>query len=222
MLGEVAFEQVQDNNCYGAYGEFRVVMMKSNGYINATKMCNDGGRRFFDWSQLKSTHQLIQAHEKQMALENTPLDLTNPDFALRDAKTVIPVLASTPCIFIKTANNTPTEQLISGTYCHPDLIPSIAGWISPEFQLKANRVVNGYIVAQYKTAAKEELKAKQLELEWNIELRDAATQEAHEALDYAETVKKESAITQASLILANKENTSLSNTIIVFLMLIIV
>ena len=105
-------------------------------------------------------------------------------------------------------------EQISGTYCHPDLIPSIAGWISPEFQLKANRVVNGYIIAQYKTqlaAAKQELKDKQLELEWNIELRDAATEEAHEALDYAETVKKESVITQASLILANKENTSLSN-----------
>jgi hypothetical protein len=77
-----------------------------------------------------------------------------------------------------------------------------------------SEVVNGYIAAQYKThlaATKQELKAKQLELEWNIELRDAATLEAHQALDHAETVKKESAITQASLILSNKENTSLSN-----------
>src|SRR5436190_18202728 len=142
MLGEVAFEQIQDNYWYGAYGEFRVVMMKSNGYINATKMCNDGGKRFFNWSDLKSSHQLIQAHEKQMVLDNTPLDLTNSDFALRDSKTGITVLVSTPCVSIQTANKTPTEQLISGTYCHPDLIPSIAGWISPEFQLKANRVVN--------------------------------------------------------------------------------
>ena len=63
MLGEVAFEQIQGNYWYGAYGEFRVVMMKSNGYINATKMCNDGGKRFFNWSDLKSSHQLIQVYE---------------------------------------------------------------------------------------------------------------------------------------------------------------
>ena len=118
MLGEVAFEQIQDNYWYGAYGEFRVVMMKSNGYINATKMCNDGGKRFFNWSDLKTSHQLIQAHEKQMVLDNTPLDLTKPDFALRDTETGITVSVSSPCISIMTSNKTPTEQLISGTYYH--------------------------------------------------------------------------------------------------------
>src|SRR5438477_5437675 len=121
MINEVTFEQIQDNYWYGAYGEFRVVMMKSNGYINATKMCNDGGRRFFDWSQLKSTHQLIQAHEKQMVLENTQTNSTNPDFALRDTETVFPVSLSSPCISIMTSNKTMTDCIISGTYCHPDL-----------------------------------------------------------------------------------------------------
>ena len=46
MISEVAFEQIQDNYWYGAYGEFRVIMMKDTGYINATKMCNDGGKNF--------------------------------------------------------------------------------------------------------------------------------------------------------------------------------
>src|SRR5437773_1425351 len=115
MISEVAFEQIQDNYWYGAYGEFRVIMMKDTGYINATKMCNDGGRRFFDWFHLKSSQQLIQALEKHMALENTHGNFTNPEFTLQDTKTGITVLVSPPCIPIQTANKTPTECIISGT-----------------------------------------------------------------------------------------------------------
>src|SRR5271156_5450468 len=44
---------------------------------------------------------------------------------------------------------TDKDKLISGTYIHPDLVPSVAFWISSEFQIKANRVVNGYVTRQY-------------------------------------------------------------------------
>src|SRR5271156_6697052 len=54
------------------------------------------------------------------------------------------------CKYIQTENKTDTDRLISGTYIHPDLVPSVAGWISPLFQLKANRVVNGYIMEEWK------------------------------------------------------------------------
>ena len=46
--------------------------------------------------------------------------------------------------------NSKEGKLIAGTYIHPDLVPSVAGWISPSFQIKANRVVNGYITLQFK------------------------------------------------------------------------
>src|SRR5271156_1746973 len=55
------------------------------------------------------------------------------------------------CKYIETDMKTDKDKLISGTYLHPDLVPSIAGWISPEFQLKANRVVNRYIIDEWKT-----------------------------------------------------------------------
>ena len=51
--------------------EFRVIMDKSIGYINATKMCYVGGKDFKDWSRLKGSYELIQALEKKMALQNT-------------------------------------------------------------------------------------------------------------------------------------------------------
>src|SRR5271156_172900 len=52
--------------------------------------------------------------------------------------------------YIETDMKTDRSKLISGTYIHPDLVPSIAGWISAEFQLKANRVVNRYVVDEWK------------------------------------------------------------------------
>ena len=33
---------------------------------------------------------------------------------------------------------------LRGTYVHPDLLPSILSWISPEFTIKINRIINLY------------------------------------------------------------------------------
>src|SRR5271156_1486551 len=151
MLNNIAFEQITGNYWYAAYGPFRVVMMKDTGYINATKLCSSGRKEYKEWTRLKNSQQLIEALERHQVLENTRKLFEGENLPLLDANRMIPLLASPPCIFIKTANNTTSEQLISGTYVHPDLIPSIAGWISPEFQLRANRVVNRYIVNEWKT-----------------------------------------------------------------------
>ena len=40
-LKDIAFEDINTEYCYGKYGDFNVIMKKSNGYINATKMCQD-------------------------------------------------------------------------------------------------------------------------------------------------------------------------------------
>src|SRR3981189_134123 len=71
MLSELVFEQIEGNFWYAAYGPFRVVMMKDTGYINATKLCSSGGKVYGDWIKNKSSRELIQALETQLALENT-------------------------------------------------------------------------------------------------------------------------------------------------------
>ena len=38
------------------------------------------------------------------------------------------------------------DSKISGTYVHPDILPSVLSWISPEFALKANRIVNDFFI----------------------------------------------------------------------------
>src|SRR5271156_5865675 len=166
MLSDIAFEQIEGNFWYAAYGPFRVIMMNDTGYINATKLCISGGMKYKNWSRLQSSQQLINEVERHQALENTHVLFEGENLPLLDAKAHIWALASPPCIFVKTANNTPSEQLISGTYCHPDLVPSIAGWISPIFQIISNRVVNGYITNEYK----HKLNVMQLQLEQSEEL----------------------------------------------------
>ena len=61
-----------------------------------------------------------------MALENTLVNSSNPNFTLRDANRTILRLASPPCISIQTSNSTPIDKLISDTYIHPDLVPNVA------------------------------------------------------------------------------------------------
>ena len=41
------------------------------------------------------------------------------------------------------------DKLITGTYVHCDLVPSIAGWIDPEFQIKCSRIINGLINREF-------------------------------------------------------------------------
>ena len=128
ILSELIFEQIRDNYWYATYGPFRVVMNKSNGYINATKLCSAGGKNYCDWSRLKGNDQLVILLQKQLELQNS-------NVILPDGDQQICGLPSSTSISVKTGNNTPTDQVISGTYCHPDLIPHIAFWISPEFAL---------------------------------------------------------------------------------------
>ena len=40
--------------------------------------------------------------------------------------------------------------MICGTYAHPDLIPHIASWASHKFARKVGRIINNYLVQEYK------------------------------------------------------------------------
>ena len=75
MTSELAFEQIKGDYWYAAYGEFKVIIDKSNGFVNATKLCADGGKHFYDWTRNQTGRQLIHALEflnsNTMPLENS-------------------------------------------------------------------------------------------------------------------------------------------------------
>ncbi len=42
-ITDIAYQQIKDNYYWAQYGDFKVIMNKSTGYINATKLCSLGG-----------------------------------------------------------------------------------------------------------------------------------------------------------------------------------
>lgn len=82
--------------------------MSKNGYINATKLCKIGGKRFDHWAQNVASIHLIEDFEKEL----------------------FPTKNDTILIKIVTG---PNEY--RGTYVHNILIPHIASWISTKFAL---------------------------------------------------------------------------------------
>src|SRR5271156_5242761 len=62
-LSQVCFEQIKENYWYGLYGDFRVVMDRNNGYVNATKLCTSGGKQFCQWSRNAASQQLMETSQ---------------------------------------------------------------------------------------------------------------------------------------------------------------
>ena len=114
-IKEIIFEDINDDYGYGKYGGFEVIFDKKTGYINATKLCSLGGKRFENWNQNKQSKEFIETFSN----------------CLRISKDEI-------LMIVTGGRNT----IIRGTYVHPDIIPHIAMWISPKFGITISKIVN--------------------------------------------------------------------------------
>jgi hypothetical protein len=130
MISDICFQQIRDNYWFGQYGQFKVVMMKDNGYINASKLCKDGNKDFRDWKRNVHSQELINTLIRQ----EVP-DFKQEDSSIRgDGNVQILTLPFNPIIKVVTTKETVEDKLISGTYCHNLLIAHIASWVSPDFK----------------------------------------------------------------------------------------
>jgi hypothetical protein len=123
-MPSIKFETINNHYEWGYYFEFKVLIMTKNGYLNATRMCKDKGKKLGNWLQNLSSKELIDEFESEAG---------NPS----DGKSMITISGGNDLDY-------------RGTYIHPDLIPSIASWISPAFALKVNRIVNEYRLREEK------------------------------------------------------------------------
>src|SRR5277367_2454343 len=100
-ISDICYEQIQDNYWYGSYGEFKMVMMKDCGYVNATKLCKDGGKRFDNWLANSASKRLLKALDEQLGHEA-------PDFIPVESsltgKDPAPGFPGAVCKYIQTAN----------------------------------------------------------------------------------------------------------------------
>ena len=156
-LEQIAFEQIKEDYWYGWYGQFNVVMMKSCGWVNGTKLCKDGGKQLKHWFENSSTRKLMNYLQTQLGQQSHANTQGFPN-TLGDTSAGIPTEVSK---YIQTENKSDQDRLISGTYIHPDLVPSLASWISPEFALKACRIINDYITHEYQEKLANEELARQ-------------------------------------------------------------
>ncbi|QRI42940.1 N1R/p28-like protein [Cheloniid poxvirus 1] len=53
-------DEIDGRFCYIKYDEFDLTMIKDNNYINATKLCKLGGKKFTNWIKLKESKELIK------------------------------------------------------------------------------------------------------------------------------------------------------------------
>ena len=115
-------EKINDDYSYVKYAnDFTVIMMSSGkhkGYINATKLCNDGGRELKSWRRLDLANTTI----KQCRLKTVNEDIDD--------------------VLIKPEG---LGNKIKGTYVHKYLVLAIAQWISVEFVFKLTKIVDEWM-----------------------------------------------------------------------------
>ena len=122
-ITNLAYESINDKYSKAKYGDFDVIMDMSNGYINGTKLCADGGKFMKNWLQNNNNKELIKCFESDYGGWNS----SHQTYEVRNGTN---------------SNN------INGTYVHPDLIPHIASWISPTFARKVSIIVNNYLARE--------------------------------------------------------------------------
>ncbi len=66
-LSGIIYESITDNYFYGHYGSFTVIMMNSNSYINATKLCSQYGKEFKQWLRNDSGKSLVESVNKHIS-----------------------------------------------------------------------------------------------------------------------------------------------------------
>jgi len=199
MLSTICINQILDNYYHGHYGSFSAVIDKENGYVNATKLCSDGGKNFKHWTASKIAKEMSETITKynfECALIDEHKDAS---WSMSHYQPLGKVSYS-----IRTLNESEEDKLISGTYCHPLLIPHIACWVSPSFALKAASIINYFIIEEWRCRLQASelihhersnvIEQQNLELEQEKQALQAAIKDCegviHENLEQAQ-VKKE-------------------------------
>ncbi|UOX38641.1 KilA N domain protein [Finch poxvirus] len=141
-FSDLVTREIDQRFCYIKYDEFDLIMMKENGFINATKLCKLGGKDFHRWKRLDGSKELITKVKEMNGMWKSG-----------------PPRSGGGIIIEVNGANQYTDYDIAGSYVHQDLIPHITSWISPFFAVKVSKIINCYLSGKY------ELKLKKKEQE---------------------------------------------------------
>ena len=155
--------------------------MKENKYMNATKLCKEYNKRFEHWLENINSKNLIKEVE---------YELKNGDHRISGE----PPKKATITLLKGCVNE------LKGTYVHELLIPHIASWISPVFAIKVSKIVNNFIIKEYKDSIKQkddkideliqlnkEIKIQNDDMKKLVEKMNNKLDETHNKLDISNT-----------------------------------
>jgi len=118
ILNKLCHTHIKDSFWYGTIGsDFNLVIDKSTGYFNATKLCRDTGKDINHWKRVKQTKELI-AYIKTRG----GTDIYEPKGL---------------------SNYQKDDKQITGTYLPQDLFLPLAMWISTDFYCKCVHIILG-------------------------------------------------------------------------------
>lgn len=185
LITKLAYESINDTYSKARYGEFEVIINMKTGYINATKLCADGGKLLKNWLRNDFAKELVECFESQS------VNTERLTMLVRGGQ--IPV--------------------ITGTYVHPDLIPHIASWVSPKFAIKVSKIVNDFLIREREEEIRR-LTGEKSELVKMLEESEKRRKEDHnESLKMLEDMKKQNEKTHDKLDDANKKLDKADNEI---------
>ena len=140
------------------YLDLDLLMMASNGFVNASKLCEKFGTEFKLWTRTKSASELIsdklesvletKQNEISQLLLGTDMSPAQNALKLLQSGSNYKSLPKTVLaeVFIPVKSNQYNSQ-IAGTYIHPDLVLDLAYWISLPVRKKVRSIVQNYLTA---------------------------------------------------------------------------
>jgi hypothetical protein len=166
---------LEEGLCDVKVENLKLIMRKSDGYVNATKLCKDAGKEYSNWKRLDGSENLLSAFERSLQI----------------------------CRDLLVESITTGINETRGTYVHPKIAIQIANWCSPEFAVKVSDIIFRYYsgdlflirdVVQNFNATHEETKVSRVEVtiseEKKLELRERESKLEKEKVEIEERKSK--------------------------------
>ena len=114
QMRSIIIEEVKDDVEYSniTLNDMVISSRPIDHYVNATQLCQAGGKNFNDWFRLDTTKELINE--------------------LSDDGRILPSL-------LVESNRGRTSKYTQGSWIHPDLSIQLAQWISPKFAIQVSK-----------------------------------------------------------------------------------
>ena len=140
---------------------------------------------FHNWTPLSTTQQLIKSFNDNPDADgwltaNKSSDLENSKNENQKSMHWDSSASNSDWMKVEKGGNNHSNQVISGTYIHPRLLPALGMWISPKFYFLAAEIIENFAIRSFKRANHElETKLKRVELQCN-QLNEELDKEKHE------------------------------------------